>query len=103
MVMDVLKKFGADWVAKFIHGCSSDVCLEITKNHPDILESGDLDWYRCCRFQPKLIIRELTEQIVKECNDRTDGNGSDNWDFDCLSISTKKRGSKKKKKQPKSG
>ena len=97
MVTDVLNKFGADWVAKFIHGCSSDVCLKITKENADILESDNLDWYRCCKFQPKLIIRELTEQIIKECK-QSDGNGTDDWnDFDCLALSTKKRGAKRKK------
>merc|ERR1712228_638819 len=96
MVTDILNKFGADWVAKFIHGCSSDVCLKITKQNADILESDNLDWYRCCKFQPKLIIRELTEQIIKDCKMR-DGNGSDDWSFDCLSLSNKKRGANKKK------
>ena len=83
MVQDVLDKFGVDRVAKFIHGCSPDVVLKITKEHPDILESEELDWFRCCKFQPKLIVREVVEQVKKYADDY-DGQGSTSWDFKCL-------------------
>ena len=72
MVEAVLSTFGVDRVAKFIHGCSSDVVLKVTEEHPDILESDHLDWFRCCKFQPKLIVRELRAQVL--CS----------WDFSLL-------------------